>query len=97
VKVAYTDEALENLDEVLWYISSHYPAVSTSFEKRVRNVVARITAWPESGQEVRERPGVPMVPLVQYPYKIFYRVADETIEILHIHHAARRSPWEDDD
>jgi plasmid stabilization system protein ParE len=28
----------------------------------------------------------------RYPYKIFYRVRAGTVEILHIHHAARE-PW----
>jgi len=30
-----------------------------------------------------------VVPLVRYPYKVFYRVSDQTVEILYIHHAAR--------
>ena len=30
--------------------------------------------------------------LVRYPFKVFYTVADETVTILHIRHAARR-PW----
>lgn len=39
-----------------------------------------------------EDPTVRVRFLVQYPYKIFYRVRDATVEILHIRHAARR-PW----
>jgi plasmid stabilization system protein ParE len=34
-----------------------------------------------------------VLPVGRYPYKIFYRVADEAVEILHIHHAARE-PWD---
>jgi len=30
-----------------------------------------------------------VVPLIRYPYKIFYRISNETVEILYIHHAAR--------
>jgi len=33
-----------------------------------------------------------MVPLVLYPFLIFYRVADNAVEILHIHHTARVIP-----
>jgi len=29
------------------------------------------------------------VPLIRYPYKVFYRVANQTVEILHIYHSAR--------
>jgi toxin ParE1/3/4 len=39
------------------------------------------------------REGVRVAPLGRYPYKIFYRVAGDTVEILHIHHAARQ-PWD---
>jgi plasmid stabilization system protein ParE len=90
MKIVYTDEALRNLDEILGYIASNYPMISTSFQKRLQTVVARIGAWPESAQEVAERPGVRVVPLIRYPYKVFYRITSEAVEVLYIHHAARR-------
>jgi len=89
MKVIYTDEALENLDEILAYISANYPTVYDAFQSRVRSVVERIGAWPDSAQEVAERPGVRVVPLIRYPYKVFYRTTTEAVEILYIHHAAR--------
>jgi toxin ParE1/3/4 len=94
MKVIYTAEALDNLDGILAFLGRNYPAISAAFEKRLRTVVARIGAWPESAEEVAERPGVRVAPLIRYPYKIFYRITDETVEILYIHHAARRPPWE---
>jgi len=54
----------------------------------------RIMLWPESSRRSAKRPGVHAVPLGRYPYKIFYRVADDTVQILHIHHAAQR-PWDE--
>jgi plasmid stabilization system protein ParE len=94
MKVVYTDEALRELDEILDYIASHYPTVSASFEKRLRTVVTRIGEFPESAQQVDDRPGVRVVPLIRYPYKVFYRVTPQAVEILYIHHASRRQPWE---
>jgi hypothetical protein len=44
--------------------------------------------WPDSAQEVDEEPGVRAVPLLRYPYKIFYRNTGEAIEIMYIHHAS---------
>ncbi|MGY3619802.1 plasmid stabilization system protein ParE [Bradyrhizobium sp. USDA 10063] len=38
------------------------------------------------------RPGVRAVPLIRYPYRVFYRNTGQAIEILHIHHAARDEP-----
>jgi plasmid stabilization system protein ParE len=93
MKVVYTDEALRDLDEILAFIASNYPAISASFEMRLDAVTARIGRWPESAQEVEQRPGVRTVPLIRYPYRVFYQVAN-VVEILHIHHAARQQPWD---
>ncbi len=92
MKVVYTIEAVTDLDGILNYIANHYPAISNAFESRLHPVVARIARWPESAQEVAERPGVRVVPLMRYPYKIFYRVSNETVQILYIHHTAREEP-----
>jgi toxin ParE1/3/4 len=94
MKVVFTDEALRDLDEILEFIELNYPTISAAFERRVRTIERRIARWPKSAEEVEQRPGVRVVPLIQYPYKLFYRITDDLIEVLHIHHAARREPWE---
>jgi len=35
---------------------------------------------------------VRVIPLVRYPYMIFYQVMDEWIEVLHVRHTSR-GPW----
>jgi toxin ParE1/3/4 len=81
------------LDGILAFIAEHYPTVSLLFENRLRAATRRVGAWPESAPEVVERPGVRVLPLIPYPYKLFYRVAGERVEVLHIYHASRRQPW----
>jgi toxin ParE1/3/4 len=92
MNVIYTDEALRDLDEILAYIATNYPTAYAPFEKRLQTTVTRIGAWPESAAMVTERSGVRVVPLIRYPYKVFYRVTPNGVEILHIHHAAREQP-----
>ena len=89
MKVIFTDPALEDIKAIHAYITARYPHVSLSVERRFRLVLARIGAWPESAQRVVERPDVRVVPLVRYPYKIFYRIKTDIVEILHIHHSSR--------
>jgi toxin ParE1/3/4 len=89
MRVVYTTEALADLDDILDYIANHYPTISDAFQNRVHAVVARIARWPESAQAVAERSGVRVVPMLRYPYRIFYRVSNGTVEILHVYHAAR--------
>jgi toxin ParE1/3/4 len=89
MKVIYTDEALRDLDGILTFIRSRYPSILPAFEQRLRSIERRVGRWPMSAEEVSQRPGVRVVPFIRYPYKIFYRVTGETVEILHVHHAGR--------
>ena len=93
MRVVFTDEALRELDGILDFIASQYPTIVSSFQQRFRTVLQRIGKWPRSAEEVAERPGVRIVPLVRYPYRIFYLATDDAVEILHIHHVARQLPW----
>ena len=94
MKVVYTEEALSDLDAIADWLIVHYPSIAPLVERRIRTIVAHIARWPESSRRSADRPGIRVVPLGRYPYKIFYRVAGDTVEILHIHHAARQS-WDD--
>jgi toxin ParE1/3/4 len=89
MKVVYITEAIADLDGIFDYIANHYPAISDAFQNRLYAVIARIARWPESAQEVSDRPGVRVASLIRYTYKVFYRVSGGTVEILHVHHAAR--------
>lgn len=51
--------------------------------------MTRIGRRPESAQEVEQRPNIRSVPFIRYPYKIFYQVLQDRVEILHVHHSAR--------
>jgi plasmid stabilization system protein ParE len=96
MKVVYTAEALRNLDGILGFIAERYPKVTAAFENRLRAAVMRIGAWPESAPMVADRPEVRVLPLIPYPYKLFYRVTADAVEILYLHHAARREPWQNE-
>jgi plasmid stabilization system protein ParE len=94
MKVVYTDEALNDLAAIADWLGVHYPKVAPVVEQRIRRVVAHIARWPASARQATNRPGVRVVPLGRYPYKIFYRATADTVEILHIHHTARQ-PWDE--
>jgi plasmid stabilization system protein ParE len=89
MKVIWTSAALADLDNILAYTSENYPRVVNAVELRIRAVVVRIGRWPTSARLVEGRRDVRVVPLVRYPYRVFYQVRGGAIEILHIHHAAQ--------
>jgi len=92
MRVVYTQAALNDLDAILGFIGAEFPDAYPGFEMRMRAIERRIGEWPHSAQAVAQRLGVRMVPLIRYPYKIFYRVDSDEVVILHVHHAARMDP-----
>ena len=50
------------------------PTVAAALETYIRATVARIAAIPEIGERLQERPEVRVVPLVRYPFRIFYTI-----------------------
>ena len=94
MKVVYTEPALDDLDEITTWLKQNYPGLGRAVERRLKVVVAHIARWPESARRSARHPDIRVAPLGRYPYKIFYRVTSEAVEILHIHHAARR-PWDE--
>jgi toxin ParE1/3/4 len=71
MKVVYTEEALRDLDAIADWLIVHYPTVAPAVERRIRSIVAHIARWPESSRRSARRPGVRVVSLGRYPYRIF--------------------------
>ena len=93
MKIEYSRRAVADLRKIA--ADSHEmfgDLVAEALETRIRAVVDRIARDPLSAPEVGQRPGLHVVPLIRYPFKVFYRVLDGSVRILHIRHTARR-PW----
>jgi toxin ParE1/3/4 len=95
MKVEYSNRAAADLRKASADSLAFGDAVAIALETRIRKIIAGVAEHPEAAQRVIERPGVRVVPLVRYPYKIFYRVLEDRVRILHIRHTSRR-PWTSD-
>jgi toxin ParE1/3/4 len=91
MRIEYSKRAIADLRQIAtYYARSGEPAVAESIATRIQEVVARLVELPLTGSAVAQRPGVRVVPLLRYRYKIFYRVIGDAIRILHIRHTSRR-------
>ncbi len=91
MKVEYSKRAVSDIRQIAaYYARSGNSAVAERIATRIQEVAAQIARSPLSGRSVVSRPGVRVVLLVNYRYKIFYRVAGDTIRIIHIRHTSRR-------
>jgi toxin ParE1/3/4 len=94
MKVRYSRLALAELDAIPSDLAAKNSAAALHFENRILQVGERIGRFPHGFQEVVERPGVRRVPLVRYPYLIFYKVFADEVIVLRVIHGARKEPWE---
>ncbi len=93
MKVRYTETALRELDEIFTYIFEHDRSAATGVIERVERLTALLVEFPFVGHETDEI-GVRVVPLVRYPFLIFYTVNTDEVVILHVRHGSRLQPWE---
>jgi plasmid stabilization system protein ParE len=93
MKAIYTRGALADLDEILARLKSVNPLAAAAVERSIRATVARVEKWPRSARAVSQwkKGNVRAVPLVRYPYLIFYQIKNEWIEVLHVRHMSRAS------
>ena len=91
MRVRYTARAFADREQIFEYLHQRSPSGAHNVLRSLRESVAQLSDQPHSGYAT-EAPAVRVKFLVQYPYKIFYRVRDDAVEVLHIRHTARR-PW----
>jgi toxin ParE1/3/4 len=88
--------ALAELDEILDYLAERSPLGAKHVEMRIRRAFERIADHPEAAERVEQRPGVRRLPLVRYPYVIYYEIGEDAVTVLRILHGARRQPWSEE-
>jgi toxin ParE1/3/4 len=92
MKIEYSKQATGDLRKVAQESLMFGQIAAASVEARFREIIAHVAEHPEAAAPVFERRGIRVIPLVRYPYKIFYRVFIGRIRVLHIRHTSRR-PW----
>ena len=93
MKVSYSPRALRDLEAIAaYYRAVADEKITAAIAERIEAVIKRVADYPQSAPQVAQRRNVRAVLVLRYAYKIFYRVRNDEVEILHIRHTARR-PW----
>ena len=92
MKIEYSKSALQDLRNVAADAASYGAEVTEAVDERLRYLINHIRREPDGAPRIEERPGVRVIPLIKYPYKIFYRTTENAVRVLRIRHTSRR-PW----
>ena len=91
MKLVYSRHVIADLESIAaYYTANASPAVADAIKRRLQHVIDRICRSPEAAPRVAQRSGVPVATVIRYPFRIFYRLRGDTVDILHIRHISRR-------
>jgi plasmid stabilization system protein ParE len=93
MRVRYTKRAFADREAIFAYIERHSPRGAQSVKRAIANTVRLIGDFPRAARRTEEW-DVLAITVPRYPYRIYYRVADQEIWILHIRHTSRQLPLE---
>lgn len=92
MRVRYRARALADLEEIERYLAPRSPTGARNVLRAIQNSIDQVALNPLSATQTSDR-SVRVKVIGRYRYKIFYSVInDDTIEIIHVRHSARR-PW----
>ena len=80
-------------NEIFDYIEADSPKAAIAVDARIREQVATLTRFPESGRPGRIE-GTRELVISRTPYIAAYRITGNTVRILRVLHGSRR--WPDD-
>lgn len=84
LKVHLTRKALGELDEILGFIAQDNPDAASKMEERIEHSINRVASFPGSGRKIPEAPERRERELVVPPViRIFFRVENDTLWVLH--------------
>lgn len=83
-RIIWTEPALQELDEIADYISLDNPTAAKNLVREAFNQVDHLADHPKSGKLLEEFMATVYREIVMSPCRIFYRVADEIVYIIHV-------------
>jgi toxin ParE1/3/4 len=84
-ELVWTEPALSDLDQIADHIALDDPEAAKRLVKRIFQHVEQLQDQPESGSIPKElRPRKAYRQIVEKPCRVFYRIAGETIYIVHV-------------
>ena len=89
MKLGYAPRALRDLESIAAFLAHRSPSGAKDVLAAIKSSIDALTAFPEMAPAV-DNAGHRRLPVLRYPYAVFYRIAADELLILHIRHTSRR-------
>ena len=93
MRILWTDEALDDLEEILaYYYLEASPRTAAAVERRIIGEVESLPPYPERIRESDRIPGARELVVTKLPYVVFVQVLEDAIIVLNVVHTKRKFP-----
>lgn len=83
-EIVWTEPALDDLDEIAEYIALDKLSAAENLVRKVFEKVDRLSGLPNSSRKVPELTPSKYKEVIVGPCRIFYRVSEDAVYILHV-------------
>lgn len=95
MRVRYTPRSRRDLEAIYAYIDQQNPAVARSVKRAIKDAIEFLADFPHIGTVTDRSPEFRGVRAGRYPYRVYYRIREDEVWIVHIRDV-RRQPWAGD-
>jgi addiction module RelE/StbE family toxin len=88
MRVRYSPRAVRDIDDIRRYIKKDNPRAAWVVAAFIKRSIALLEEWPYHGRAT-DKENVRRLVVTNYPYVVYYLVADEGVIILHVRHTSR--------
>jgi addiction module RelE/StbE family toxin len=88
-QIAWSDRAIQDLKDIVEYISRDSKAYAQSFALQIREKIERLGSFPESGPQIPEDRSGSIRQIIVGNYRVLYRHFKADVFIVTVVHGAR--------
>jgi len=94
MRIRFTETALDEVEDILSYITQHNPSAAVKIADAITQAVARAAERPESSPVVYEN-NVRAKMVGRFQYRVYYSVRGDELIIRNVRSTRRQRPWEE--
>ena len=94
MKLRYASRAHADIAEIYQYIAKRNSRAATAVVRRIRTTSELLARFPDLDRET-DIPGIRVLPISRYPYLVYHRLRGDEVVIVHIRHARRDQPGDE--
>ncbi len=89
IRIVWTDRAIEDLETIYTFAGQTFTEYGRLTAAKIVEAIEQLSTFPLSGRVVPEFGKDDRREIIRAPFRIMYRVREDAVEVITIHHSSR--------